>query len=102
MTAQIIRFPSSSEPPAEPPPALRICACISEFLAMISTASDGEIEHARELLQQARFNIGHAQLPLIRSRKKIDRREKARLEVMRRAFCDASFIIAAEKEHRAI
>ncbi len=101
MTAQIITFPGSM-PASAPKMSAQVYAAIGDFLSLMSEASDHEIEVARVVLMDASFRASHQQMPLIKSRKKVDRREKQRLEVMRRAFCDASFIIRAEQERREI
>lgn len=101
MSAEIIPFPGT-DPVAEMPMSLRICSSVTEFVLLVANAGADEIEEARQHLLDASFALSREQLPLLKSRKKVDRREYKRLEVMRRLFSDASFVIRIEQERREL
>src|SRR5882672_9386521 len=75
----------------------RMGAALGDFLSALDDATDGELDEADRVLLDVSSGHSRNQLPLGRSRKKVDKREHARLEVLRRAFCEAAFIVRAEK-----
>lgn len=100
MTAQIIQLPGTQSQVISN--VERIAGTVGDLLSLLGEASTDELGLAVTMFLDSASLMRKQQLPIYRSKKKVDRREHARLRVIEEAFTDAAFLIRRELEHREI